>query len=441
MFSNFKMALAANFARLANQTVLFYVEIDRDEIWENYLNGFDDPVERQSHNCNCCKSFLRQWGGIVAIIDNEVVSIWDGMDVSEEFQQSLENLQKYIHSLPVTNVFLNGHTDCGTDRNYDGKRDLNWEHFFIKVPPKFIKAESIIPTVLSEVRDNKSVFKRSLEELTDESVETVLELIAQNSVYRGQEFEGMLKSFDKAKKDFAKVPDHLKENFIWITSVELSGAVAKIRNGAMGTLLTNLSEGMEIDIALTKFEKIMAPTNYKRPTAIVTPKMVDQAKEKLSELGMLESLDRRFMNESDLNIDNVLFVDKSSREDDVFSEMKSESQVNPRTLSKVEEIQFEDFAQNVLPTCKSIEILLENRHVSNFVSLITAKNNNAKALFKWPNPESWSYTNGNADSIKERVKAAGGEIDAELRVSLSWNNFDDLDLHVVEPNGNEIYYG
>jgi uncharacterized protein YfaP (DUF2135 family) len=46
-----------------------------------------------------------------------------------------------------------------------------------------------------------------------------------------------------------------------------------------------------------------------------------------------------------------------------------------------------------------------------------------------------------ADSIKERVKSAGGNVTGDLRCSLSLFNYDDLDLHMKEPNGNEIYYG
>ena len=39
------------------------------------------------------------------------------------------------------------------------------------------------------------------------------------------------------------------------------------------------------------------------------------------------------------------------------------------------------------------------------------------------------------DGVTQRVEAAGGNVHAELRVSLSWYNFDDLDLHAVTPDG------
>jgi hypothetical protein len=100
----------------------------------------------------------------------------------------------------------------------------------------------------------------------------------------------------------------------------------------------------------------------------------------------------------------------------------------------------------VIPTAKTIELMLENRHVGNLVSVIAPVDPTSKDLFKWPNKFSWSYNGEVADSMmKERVKAAGGKIDGDLRFSLQWNenNEDrsiDLDAHCVEPNGNRIYF-
>lgn len=34
-----------------------------------------------------------------------------------------------------------------------------------------------------------------------------------------------------------------------------------------------------------------------------------------------------------------------------------------------------------------------------------------------------------ADSIREKVKAAGGSVEGQVRVSLSWETNADLDLH------------
>lgn len=441
MFKTVKQQVQDNFQNmlsLSNQ--LFYVTIDRDTIWDKYLLGFEES-EQQGHNCNACKSFLRQYAGIVTIVDGKRVSLWDNIEADAEYKESINRLREYIHSLPITDIFLNEFPKCGTDKNLDSVRGVTWEHFFIHLPSQFVNNRNI-DTVRGDKRTNKETLKRALTELTQDSVETVLDLIAQNSLYRGNEFEGILRKFLELKKKFIVLTSsEEQENFCWTTSLNVPEALCKIRNGAIGTLLIDLSEGRELDYAVTAFEKVMAPTNYKRPTALITPKMVEQAKEKLTELGLIDSLDRRHANETDLSVEDIIYTDKSSAVSDVFGDMAKDTLVNPKSYSKVDEVSIDDFINKVIPTSKSIDVLVENSHLPNFVSILAGQNKDAKSMFKWNNQFSWSYTGGITDSIKEKVKAAGGNVDGELRISLSWFNTDDLDLHIIEPNNNRIYYG
>lgn len=440
MFSKLKKQVQNNFKEL-QKTKLFSVTIDRELIWEKYLSGFAEEV-RQEHNCNCCKSFLRQFGSIVTIKDNKIVSLWDFDDAVlestelDEYGQSIQNLREYIHSLPITDVFLNSFAKCGTDKNFDSKRQRNWKHFFIELPREYV--ESNVDTLLSEARSSKQVFKRSLDELTIDATETVLELIAQNSLYRGKEYKNVLNTFLKLQKDYKKVSANETDNFCWVKS-NGAGMVAHIRNTAIGTLLIDLSEGLDLEDAVKKYERVVAPANYKRPTALASKKQIEQAKATLTELGLLGSLNRRFARESDLNVNDVLYTYKASPVQDVFGELAKEVTVNPKTLHKVEEISIEDFIQKVLPTAKSVEVLFENSHQPNLVSLITAEDKDTPSLFKWDNPFSWSYNKGVADSMKENVKAAGGKVDGALRFSIQWNengdNNIDFDAHCMLSNG------
>jgi hypothetical protein len=61
-------------------------------------------------------------------------------------------------------------------------------------------------------------------------------------------------------------------------------------------------------------------------------------------------------------------------------------------------------------------------------------------MFAWDNQIGWAYHNGNADAIREKVKKAGGNITAPVRVSLAWYNYDDLDLSVIENRNWEICF-
>lgn len=436
MFKDLKKQVQDNFQKMVDVSEhLFYVTIDRDSVWDKYLEGFAED-ERQGHNCNSCKSFLRQYAGIVAIVNGQRVSIWDNINIPGEYQASIDNLREYIHSLPITDVFFNEFAKCGTDKNLDSVRNVTWEHFYIVLPNKFVKKNDI-DSLRGSLRTSKETLKRALTELTTDSVDTVLDLVAQNSLYRGKDYEGVLKAFSALKKKFTSIAASKRENFFWIKSVETAESISKIRNTAIGTLLINLSEGMELDMAVSKFEQVVAPANYKRPTALVTPKMIELAKEKLNELGLMESLDRRYANETDLNTEDILFTDKSTTSTDVFADMSKDIAVNPKTLSKVEEISIVDFIEKVIPTSKSIEVLVENSHLGNLVSLITSSNKDAKSLFKWDNNFSWSYSGGITDSLKDKVAKLGGRVDGVFRFSHSWNEIEPnqslMDLHVFMP--------
>ena len=442
MFNSIKKKVQDLFAEYAKQPeALFWADIDKDKVWEIYLNSFAQE-NRQEHTCNCCKSFLRQFSGVVYIKDNKIHTIWDFDPQDEEYNAAIKNLADYVRSLPVTDIFLTEVTKCGTDKTPDSKRNLVWQHFFFEAPKVCVIKKDDIGAKLGTARDNKNVLQRSLNEIKEDAVNTTLELIAQNSLYRGNEFQKMVSDFSNLQKQYKKIKNNReKECFCWTASKKVSQAVARINNSAIGTLLKDLSEGRDLDQAVSAFERVVAPANYKRPTALVTPRMIEQAQKRLVELGLVSALERRQLSTVDLNVNNSIYVHRTNvGEKNIFDQLKKDVTINPKSYSKVEEVNIGDFVNKILPTAKSVSVLVENSHLNNFVSLIGPKEKDSGSLFKWGNDVSWSYAGEVADSVKERVKTAGGKVDGYIRISLSWSNHDDLDLHLIEPKGNEIYF-
>lgn len=56
--------------------------------------------------------------------------------------------------------------------------------------------------------------------------------------------------------------------------------------------------------------------------------------------------------------------------------------------------------------------------------------------------KSWQERKADIDAeIQQRVEAAGGQYkNVDIRASLIWNNRNDLDLHIITPSGEEIFY-
>lgn len=445
-FNQFKTAVQRQFNQM-KETNLYRSSFDKDKLWELYLSSFPEgtnPVfrERTEHDCQCCRQFIRNAGTMVTIVNNKLVSIWD-VQVGGFYQVVADALAEAIRSAPIDNVFYHYENQVGTDKNYQQTEAgvLTWEHFHVHLPAKVVCLKANLGETLGQYQAKKDVLQRGLQEITIDAIDTVLELIEQNSLYRGAEHKTTIVKFLDIKRAFDTALD--KELFCWHHVKQTSQSTTHIRNSVIGTLLTDLSEGKEIEQAVRSFEVKVAPSNYQRPTALVTKAMVDKARQQIEELGLTSALERRYAVIEDITINNVLFADRSVRPvltRGVFDEIQTVPSKGEKSWNKVEEVSVEQFLQQILPTATSLEVMVENKHAGNLVSLIAPCDLTAPNLFKWGNPFSWSYQGEMADSIKERVKAAGGNIEAELRCSLSWFNYDDLDLHMVEPNGYEIYY-
>jgi hypothetical protein len=448
-FKRFKDAITVQFEKMQKHD-LFRVAIEKDAMWELYLSSFPagtNPIykERTEYDCQCCRSFIRAVGNVVAIIGGKLVSIWD-VNVGEEYQVVANNLALVMRSAKIADIFLHTERTAGTNKSLQQTDAgvITWEHFFLQIPAANYSAGVDIGTKLGIARSTHDVFHRALRELTPDAVTTVLDLIKQGSLYRGEEHKFAVESFEKMLNEFRNLNNAEDQDiYSWYKLKATPGSVTGIRNTSIGTLIVDLSEGKELEHAVASFEAKVAPINYKRPTALVTKGMIEKAQKTIVELGLSSALERRYATIQDITINNILFADRDAKKSmagDVFDTLKEASAENPKNFDKVEEIGIEAFIKNVLPNAESIELMMENRHSSNLVSLIAPTDPAAADLFKWPNKFSWSYTGELADSIKERVKVAGGNVQGDLRCSLSWYNLDDLDLHMYEPGGNEIYF-
>ena len=460
-FVKFKLELQKHFDEMQKEaTHLFEVNVDKDELWNTYLDSFPLGTnnifrERREHDCSCCRQFIKNIGNAVVIKDNQIHTIWELNLGDTTYQPVCDALDAFVKSHTVVDIYTTSFPKIGTDHNFeeiDGKSH-RWDHFFLELPRKFVNTYSMSNEELKgQFRDTRNVFKRSLDEITMEALDTILELINSNTLYKGEEWKAALTEFKKYKKEYDKLASDVeKELYTWEKSVSVGMVIGRIRNHSIGTLLINVSEGMDLDTAVKKYEQIVAPTNYKRSKPIYTKAMLEKAQKQIVELGYMDSLSRRYATLDDITVNDILFSNKDSAKrisgaNDIFGELaKNVKDGNAKKFSKVEEVTIDNFINDILPTANEVELYLENKHLSNLVSLVAPQNIDSKSMFKWGNNFSWAYSGNLTDSnMRDRVKAAGGNVTGDLRFSLQWNESGeddcDLDAHCKTPC-TEIYYG
>lgn len=448
-FIKFKRAIQTKFAKMQSFD-LFQTNIDKDTIWQTYLDSFphnSNPIfrKRSQHDCSACRRFIKIIGNIVNINeDGTLDTIWDLNVDDNNYQIVANSMAAFVKQHTINGQFYHYQKIVGVEKSFEdiitdnGKELFTWEHFCVTLPSKYIHTNMDINKIHSEEISTFNVVKRSCEELTISALETVIELINQGSLYRGNEHLHIVNKFKQFKVGYDLAIN--KDHFIWNNINDKS---LRIRNTAIGTLLIDLSEDLDLDIAVRKFETVVAPANYKRPKPIVTKKQIEEAKKILEDAGLISSLERKIASINDIPVEHIIFLNSDIKPmaiKDVFDDMSDSVTVDPKKMSKVEKINIKDFIMNVVPKAKSIEILVESRHKTNTFIMTSPQDFSAPMLFKWNNPFAWGYIGNVTDSIKEKVKSAGGKIDADICCRLGWKNSDDLDLHMIEPNGYHINF-
>ncbi len=439
MFKQFADSINKKFLELSTLGTLLRVNVSKEALWETYQGAFPTEHnqifrERRTHECNTCYSFIKRLGPVVGVINGQVDSIWNVQNLPEPYQTVANQMHALVTSANISSVFLSDERVAGKEYNIEETEagNIRWDHFYADINQAFISQNVVADS--GEISSIVEVFIRGLNEFSIETLQSVIDLC--DSIYRGEEFKPTVESFLRAKLNYESAPN--KTVFIW-TAYKFHPA--KIRNTAIGTLIIDVQAGVDLEEAVSKYEKVVAPTNYKRTTAIVTESMKKQALEFININGLRDSLPRRHAKLSDISVNNVLFANSNSQavmKDSIDSILDAVVTKSTEVPTKAVEVTIDQFLQNVLPNSKNIELLLENRLTPNFVSLVAPVNPEAPNMLKWNNNFSWSYAGEMTDSyLTKRVEAAGGRTDGVFRFTHSWNELEPnqslMDLHVFMP--------
>lgn len=450
-FKKFAKQLENQFNGLTESEVYEVALADPLELWNFYLDAFPAGTNEifrvnREYDGSYDRNVIRQIGHLVTLKDGVYTSIWDAKDIEYPFNVVAEKIKEFLATKPILGLAAIAERKLGHVKTIETLPEgsdpdhIVWFHFHAESPLRLLTG-TVRTAQVASARTNVEMFLTSLLSLKKENINQVLELIEAGSLYKGEEYRRSVNLYNDLRKGYSEASD--KESFLW--EVVSKDASARLKNTLIGTLIDDLNT-KDLENAVKAYESKAAPHNYKRPTALITQGMIKKCIESLRKIGLEDSLERRYAVMSDVNVTDVKWVnnDTSKAMKGSLEDLFGSATAKPGKSSKniVGEIHIDDFMSDVLPTASKLEVLFENRHKGNLVSLTAGVNDDAKNLFKWDNNMAWSYVGDMAaSSITERVKSAGGKVEGALRVSLAWHNTDDLDLHCVTPRGTHVHYG
>lgn len=479
----FQAKVQEQFNKMCSLGKLFRVDIPGSKIWEIYLKSFvSDPKFRDpassEHNCNNCNNFLKRYGNVVAIQDNKVISMFD-VEAEDEYIPVAKALSEAIRAAKIKEVFFETFDSLNAlpyevcKRSHSKFRlgiEVNrkiynqdeadkygvvrvgevrtFEHLYLELPKNFVNMSGkSVEAIVGEYRDPKDLFQKAMEIIPLDTLQLVKDLINQGSLLNGITYIPKVDKMIELKTLFDALPVGERDNWCWDKSYNLP--YARFKNELIGTLCTELAEGMELNKACANWNKREDPSNKMKPTAPITKKQIEEAEKFIQENGYVESFNRRMATLEDIKVSEILHVNKGDGKLKTISVMEGVKATSTRhkrsEFKSIEEVTIEKFMKDILPGCTSVEAYLDNEHEGNLATLTTANDPNSKPIFRWPNNYSWTF-NGNLagkSQIEESVKALGGKTDGVLRFSIMWaedSDNSDLDAHCQEKGYHHIYY-
>ena len=430
---------------------LFILDVQKDLLWMAYMEAFPEGAVRQEFNCVNCKHFITRYGALVSIDGNyNIHSYWKDVHADGIFTKVVDNMLQVLKNAKIRNAFVTEETTMGCKCNQQilpSNEIITWNHFYATPTSNLIMDKSQTPTFRAGVKSSHDVWVRTLSEIDYNSVQTVLDLIADDNLYRGDTY---LRQVNVLKTVFDTIESsHLKDlrldNYAWKSSCTLPESVTHILNSAIGQLLKDITETNDTEGSVRKFEAMVAPYNYKRPKGIITKTQVENAYKTVVNLGYEDSLERRHAKVEDISVEDVIFVNRETRKrmsggfDSLMSETVNTSKITKDFKKSAIPTTMEEFLKNIVTNASKLELFFDNKLSNNLVTLTAPVNKEAPSMFKWTNGFAWAYNGNISDAIKQRVKEVGGKVDGYMRISLHWYNYDDLDLHMESPYGHVHY--
>lgn len=437
---------------LANGVNVPLFTTDAVGLFNLFLSHMSDEG-RQHYNCRTCGHFVNRFGGLVTISDTGEITplLWDDKDVPKFFVSSVKEMKKIVSKAKITGVFLPEGKTLGVPTTGE------WNHMSATLPSGMVYRPTGLKNAsqkMAEKLQDFEILTSALSYYSIGNVEKAVALLKADLLNRTDRFLGVaewLKDLYVKRSNTKNI--NSRNNITWLAVAKAPEGYCHVKSSVVGSLLDDISENLSHDSIIHRFKEKTNSTNYMRSTVAPTEGNKQQAERIVVEMGIANSLIRRFATFEEIPHfiwENRTVVRGQRRNADLIEEKANGVFGNIITKSKVVHtsnevslpstiMTWDKFQRTVLPTAEKIEVKVDN--TNRLMALVTASFEDSPNILQWDNTFSWYYHGGVDGEIQRRVEGAGGQYtNNEIRCSLIWDGYTDLDLHVITPSGQHIHY-
>ncbi len=336
---------------------------------------------RQYYTCSTCRRFVQRFGRLVRIDSKTGAQepvMW-GKNAPPLFADAVRAVRERVQAAKVIGVFVTSQKCLGTP--VTGV----WVHMAVDVPEKMIlrdRLHSSFQKASAKAEDHRLLCE-AVETYKIETVETAVNLLRTDTLYRGERVLGVAEWFLEVLR---RVKDGKNVyNILWQRSAAAPAGFCHISASMIGTLLDDIEAGLNIETVGRRFADKMHPLQYQRPQAAPAAGNVEQAEKIAEKLGIANSLKRRFARLDEL--ETLWTPEKSGKSGGIFAGIETKEHGK---RSAVQEpaitMTWEKFRRTVLPAAKKIQFRVSGKK-ENFSAIVTAEDPSAPPIIRWDTEE------------------------------------------------------
>ena len=389
---------------------------------------------RPENYCTYCFMGYRDMANVVAFNDDgELITIFDNYDdVGEPYRTTMIKMREHVLSYELEGYFLSDTARLGIPQNTEPATGIVFKHVHGRVPDEYVSDK--VSTDLNKLRTRRANKVRLLDEANTESLETVVKLFEDDDIelYQKAAKLPLVRNTIKFFNEF-NATKHT-EKFLW----EHKDYVPKHDDSVM-LLAKNLYSGMDVSVAVDKYNAMTDPMFYKEQQALaLSAKQEKEAKDFLKDNLFWAGIPARHCTEHDIKESEVIFASQELTLKDEGDALLDSFAVKKKPIKVAKgatELAMDAFVSMISSTSpEKIEVMLESKHVNQLMTLTTQENTIGRSLYPW-GPVMWTYKDGLSDvsSLKARIKSKGYVVDAPFNIRLSFpNTKSDYDAILVK---------
>lgn len=376
MFSkNFLEKLEANGRKL--------LHVKTKGLWTLYLEGFTDPQIKQSINCNCCRDFIRKFGGLCYVNDTgKVVSaLWEPELVEEPYKTAVGALKKRVEELSPISRFWALVEPWGK-ANTGG-----WHHYALPMVEEF--TDTAPKGRIGDEKAKVEYLKTALKDFTLKNCEAAMHVLASGGLNQSKKFAPQIQFLIDLHRSIEKHGKY--HNQVVKAAGFAPPGFATPRTNMVGTLIEWVREGRSGHYITREWNSRVRPEVFGRPVAAPTAGNIVAGEKLIEKMGLTNSLKRRLASFDEIKA-FAHWVKPEAPVDEkaggVFGHLKAKDEAKPQTIEMpAEGISLNEFLTKIVPKAKSISVYMPNAAGIPWSGFCTAVDEEAPPILNWDYPQ------------------------------------------------------